>query len=267
MDKSAEAANKTAKAALQNAQAAQDKQITERFAKGIELLGNEKIETRLGAIYILERIAKDSKDDHWTIMEILTAFVRENAPLKPQEEVNQEVLKLRTAIRAVITVIGRRYRENDPQDSMIDLSETDFRGVNLGQVDLREASLYRANLQGVNISDAQLQCVVFTKTNLQGVQFSITELQNADFREANLQEAQFWMVKLHEANFSSANLQKANFSSANLQGAYFYEANLQGADLSGAENLEQQQIESAKGDRTTILPENLQLPEHWKAQV
>ncbi|MDF5708963.1 MAG: hypothetical protein PUP90_15195 [Nostoc sp. S4] len=27
------------------------------------------------------------------------------------------------------------------------------------------------------------------------------------------------------------------------------------------------QIESAKGDRTTILPENLQRPEHWNVEV
>ncbi|MEH2261428.1 hypothetical protein [Nostoc sp.] len=121
-NKSAEAANKSAEAALRNAASAQDKQITERFAKAIEQLGNEKIEVRLGAIYTLERIAKDSKDDHWTIMEVLTAFVRENASLKPQEEVKKgEVLKLRTAIRTVITVIERRYRENDSEDSIIDL--------------------------------------------------------------------------------------------------------------------------------------------------
>ncbi|WP_062294251.1 hypothetical protein [Nostoc piscinale] len=41
---------------------------------------------RLGAIYTLERIAKDSAKDHWTIMEVLTAFVRENAPRKLEEE-------------------------------------------------------------------------------------------------------------------------------------------------------------------------------------
>ncbi|WP_442937231.1 hypothetical protein [Nostoc sp.] len=52
-----------------------------------------------------------------------------------------------------------------------------------------------------------------------------------------------------------------------MQSAILKEANLQGAILRGAENIEQQQIELAKGDRTTILPENLQLPEHWKAQV
>ncbi|WP_375470138.1 hypothetical protein [uncultured Nostoc sp.] len=45
------------------------------------------------------------------------------------------------------------------------------------------------------------------------------------------------------------------------------EANLQEANLRGGENLEQHQIELAKGDRTTILPGNLQPPKHWKAQV
>ncbi|MEH2069560.1 MAG: hypothetical protein V7K47_15585 [Nostoc sp.] len=97
-----EAMDKSAEAALQNAQAAQDKQITERFAKAIEQLGNEKIETRLGAIYTLERIAKDSKDDRWTIMEVLTAFVRENAPLKdfsPENIINVSSTELKNSRR------------------------------------------------------------------------------------------------------------------------------------------------------------------------
>ncbi|WP_141699644.1 pentapeptide repeat-containing protein, partial [Nostoc sp. KVJ20] len=68
-------------------------------------------------------------------------------------------------------------------------------------------------------------------------------------------------------NDIEANLQGANLIGANLQGANLIGANLQGAYLYEAKNLEQQQIEEAKGDRTTILPKNLQLPEHWKPQV
>ena len=59
--------------------------ITDRFTKAIEQLGKldgerPNIEVRLGAIYALERIAIDSPRDQWTIMEILTAYVRQNAP-------------------------------------------------------------------------------------------------------------------------------------------------------------------------------------------
>lgn len=59
----------------------QEGQITERFTRTIDQLGSEKIEVRLGGIYALERIAKDSPKDHWTIMEVLTSFVQEKSPL------------------------------------------------------------------------------------------------------------------------------------------------------------------------------------------
>ena len=35
-----------------------------------------------GGIYTLERIAHDSLDDYWTVMETLTTFVRERAKWK-----------------------------------------------------------------------------------------------------------------------------------------------------------------------------------------
>ncbi len=77
--------------------------ITDRIAKAVEQLGTEKtvkvpaegggtaersepnIEVRLGAILALERIAQDSTRldngrDHVRVMEILCAYVRENAP-------------------------------------------------------------------------------------------------------------------------------------------------------------------------------------------
>jgi len=59
---------------------AQEGQFTERFTRAVDQVGSEKLEIRLGGIYALERLAKDSADkDHWTIMEVLTAFVREQS--------------------------------------------------------------------------------------------------------------------------------------------------------------------------------------------
>ncbi|MEH1931120.1 pentapeptide repeat-containing protein [Nostoc sp.] len=254
-NKSAEAANKSAEAALRNAEAAQDKQIIERFAKAIEQLGNEKIEVRLGAIYTLERIAKDSTQDHWTIMEVLTAFVRENAPLKKEEK--QESPKIRTDIQAALTVIGRRNTENEQEKQRLDLSNIDIRGVDLIKANLERADFISSNFEGALLMQARLQNAEFYNANLRSVVLS----------EANLQKAYLSGTKLQQANLYKANLQGSFLPGANLHLANLVEANLQGANLSGAKNLEQHQIERAKGDRTTILPENLQLPEHWKAQV
>jgi hypothetical protein len=52
--------------------------VTERYTRAIEQLGSDKIDIRLGGIYSLERIATDSTRDHPTIMEVLTAFIREH---------------------------------------------------------------------------------------------------------------------------------------------------------------------------------------------
>ncbi|GAB4301559.1 MAG: hypothetical protein Kow0058_16420 [Roseovarius sp.] len=97
------------------------------------------LEVRIGAIYALERIAQDSDRDHVQIMEILCAYIRENAPareaapwpelemkpgedmgpleadwpkrLKAFEEKQREAMKglaPRTDIQVALEVIGRR---------------------------------------------------------------------------------------------------------------------------------------------------------------
>src|SRR5215213_5811411 len=64
-------------------------QITERFTRAIEQLGathgdnSKNLELRLGGIYALERISRESEGDHWSIMEVLTAYVRHHAPWRP----------------------------------------------------------------------------------------------------------------------------------------------------------------------------------------
>ena len=55
------------------------RRITESFSKAVEQLGSDKLEVRLGGIYSLERISKESPDDYWTVMENLIAFVRERS--------------------------------------------------------------------------------------------------------------------------------------------------------------------------------------------
>jgi hypothetical protein len=71
-------------------------QITDRFTKAIEQLGTlddqdrKKLEVRLGGIYALERIARDSERDHDVIMEVLTSYVREHSPRIKGRQNNQE---------------------------------------------------------------------------------------------------------------------------------------------------------------------------------
>jgi hypothetical protein len=63
---------------------AREGQITERYTRVIDQLGHAQLDVRLGGIYALERIARDSSADHATIGEVLTAFVRSHAPWPPR---------------------------------------------------------------------------------------------------------------------------------------------------------------------------------------
>lgn len=71
------------------------------------------LEVRIGAIYALERIAQDSLRDHIQIMEILCAYIRENAPAKSLEPTEGDFKRAvpRTDIQTAITVIGRRSQK------------------------------------------------------------------------------------------------------------------------------------------------------------
>lgn len=63
---------------------AEQGQITDRYTKAVDQIGIqgvEHLETRLGGIYALERLARDSPRDQSTIIEVLSAFARGNAPV------------------------------------------------------------------------------------------------------------------------------------------------------------------------------------------
>jgi hypothetical protein len=187
-------------------------------------------------------------------MEVLTAYVRENAPwpakssksperdfikppeggsvsdsasneaTEPEEDSVQGVEPIsgtpRTDIQAVLDVVSRREEDHVPEQHRVglDLQRTDLREAILSEADLRETILIGAILIGANLRKAGLESA---------------DLQGADLREAN-----FGGVSLGGANFGGVNLLRTKA-------------------------LTQQQIELVVGDERTTLPEGLQRPAAW----
>ena len=144
------------KATENNVRVAEEGHITEGFTKAIAQLGDDKMAIRLGGIYALERIAKDSEKHYGPIMEVLTAYVREKAPRR-EEDIPTAAVKLTTDIQAVLTVIGRRKAtEIKRPDDLLDLAHTHLAGVNLEWANLSGLSLFGANLRGANLCGANL---------------------------------------------------------------------------------------------------------------
>jgi len=221
-------------------------QITDRFAKAVEQLGSDQISIRMGGIFALERIAKDSPEDHWTVMEVLTAFIREKSPANPKEEEkpdeakkdkdDEEIPKLPNDIQAALTVIARRgnlewEKENDKQ---IDLRGADLRRADLENAQLQGADMTGAQLQGASLIGAQLQRAELHNAQLHGAKLFNAKMQGAMLIKAQMQRADLTGAKLHMASLIFAQLQEAHLTLAYLQGANLTNAQLQKADLSHA---------------------------------
>lgn len=240
-------------------------QITDRFTRAIDQLGagegkNKSLEIRLGGIYALERIAKESPEDHWPIMEILTAYVRHHARRVPDKEdaageqagdadaehTSNDTPRLDPDIQAIMTVIRRRaHHLGDGEPEPLDLHETNLPQANLQEAYLQEAYLYEALLEKAYLQGADLQGALLDKAYLQGA-----VLWKADLQEARLQEA-----NLRRAILYGANLRGAFLDDADLQEAYLRETNLRGVDLSVTRNLTSEQLAEAVGDEHTRLPD------------
>ena len=144
------------RAAEDTVRIAEEGQITERFTRAIDQLGSDKLPVCLGGIYALERIAKGSEQDHWPIMEVLTAYIRDRASVSDEEKVKEDVKdegrpspKVASDIQAILTVIGRRrelWRRLETE--RLDLAEASLAGSDLFRAHLEKAFLIRAHLAG-----------------------------------------------------------------------------------------------------------------------
>jgi uncharacterized protein YjbI with pentapeptide repeats len=271
-------------------------QITERFNKAIDHLGeggDDKLDVRLGGIYALERIANNSKDDRATIAEILTAYVRGHAAwtspaegADPSDAAAAELAELRVRapdIQAAMTVLGRRapppsrtqplllagtdLRRVDLADAH--LERADLSGAHLERADLpgahlERASLSVAHLEGANLADAHLERASLGGAHLERAFLGGAHLEGADLSLAYLEEAYLREANLERANFGFAHLERANFSFANLERANLHDAHLEeaylrNANLEGAD-LRGAHLEGARATPATSWPNGF----NWK---
>jgi hypothetical protein len=194
-------------------------QITDRFSKAVEQLGTkDSLEVRLGGIYALERIARDSARDHPTVMEVLLAYVREHAPLSICSGA-PHTARPTTDVQAILTVIGRRDKSRD-RDTLA-LSGTCLANANLTDADLTNADLTNAALSGADLSGADL-----SGWYLFGHYYDGANLTGVNLTDANLSSAELSGADLSHANLSHANLSHANLTDANLTDAYLTGVNL-----------------------------------------
>jgi uncharacterized protein YjbI with pentapeptide repeats len=239
-------------------------QATERYTRAVEQLGSDKLDVRIGGIYALERVARDSARDHPTVAEVLTAFIREHSHDQwPPPEASSRMAwatrgrfrvrgraqerSTRPDVQAALTVVGRRDQELDirPIDlARANLTTADLTRASLPDADLTDADLIDADLTRADLTDADLTDTDLTRANLSGANLTSASLPDADLTGANLATANLTRAILTGAMLTGAILTSADLAHANLSGAILTNAILTSADLAHA-NLTEADLTSA----------------------
>ena len=157
-----------------------ERHIAERFARAMELLGDEKPEVRWGGIFALERLARRSPQDQSTVAEVLATYVRRRAVWKPQaQNPTGQSARIESEIQLIVTVLARRKWNFKNEDRPLDLH-----GTNLGK-----AHLPFAHLESAFLTNCNLESALLFGANLQGAWLARSVLKNANLDDANLEGA------------------------------------------------------------------------------
>lgn len=237
--------------------------ITDRINKAVEGLGAEKtdkngkddertvpnLEVRIGAIYALERIAQDSDRDHVQIMEILCAYIRQNAPLSGAVDFQQNWINafsdpqsvnnlpnyysllqwrrslppLREDLQTALSVFGRRTNWQRK------IEDQAFGGK--GYIaDLSGTCLQKADLSSLNFSR-----VNFARCDLSGTECTMTDFSDSSFESAHLKASHLVGTVLDGCIFIDAELQGTSMSHSSGKDISFRSAGLQHAQVKRSE--------------------------------
>lgn len=252
--------------------------VREFYVSAINLLGSDTLDVRLGGLYALERIAVDSPDDQRTIVEVLSAYVREHVrpQLTPDPAAPVEVRRLPTDVQTALAILWRLPLHGNV--ARADLTRADLTGADLTRaqldgVDLREANLTGARLDRANLTGARLDNADLTGADLIEAHLDRADLTRADLTRARLGRADLSRAvligarltgaDLADADLAEAQLRGADLSRADLTGANLAHARLDGVDMREAVGLEEGQVRVALGDVGTRLPAGVRRPESW----
>ena len=260
----------------------QEGQITDRFAKAIAQLGDERLALRLGGIYALERISRDSPRDLEAINQVLTAYIRENkrqnesevpkiheaardagpsipvsiarsgftilnAPRWETWQVHLGTNRLAPDIQAIVTLLADFIGRDQSLWRAVDLRGSFLRGLSLlGLSNLRYALLSGADLSDSFLGGVDLSFAELSHANLSGSWLMSINLSYASLCDANIRGACLNSADLNEARLNGANLDGADLTLAQLKGANLRGANLTSAILTHA-NLEGADLTGVRG--------------------
>lgn len=233
-------------------------QITGRYTAAVAGLGSASADVRVGGIYALERIMRDSPRDQATGLSVLAAYVRAHARLPATDGARRATPAfpepLPVDLQAAVTVLANRPVDSRDTTRLrlryvslrgladmgdLDRARQDLNAVHYGGMTLRSpeyrANLLRADLAGADLREASLVRAGLGEALLAGADLRRADLREADLGNAVLAGADLRGANLTQAGFSSDDLRGVRLGDVKAQRAFFTSADLRGVDLRGAD--------------------------------
>lgn len=230
---------------------------TSIFAKSVELMGVVResksvgaagnditrsvpnIESRLGALYSLERLLTESIRDQRAIIETLCAYIRENSPLTvPEDEAGKKQFLRgdipprpthRADVQAALTIIGRRPETIQLRAKRegwhLDLRNTnlvayDFSNLNYDFARFDNSFLNEANMSGANLANCSLENTFMRSTKMRAAIFHSAKFYHCDVKGAEIEDTDFSRALLVGTDLRNAQVVSFNIKGANLENAF-----------------------------------------------
>lgn len=225
----AEAMEKQVKSSNKNNKIAEKGQVQQRFRDAIDQLGSAEEPVRLGGIYSLHHLAKDSKEYVNSVFEILCSYIREKTTQTNYKRESPSI-----EIQAIIDLLFREKSERIVYSGLkpnllkanlcgADIENAQFINGDLMYVDFSNCNASKANFTGSNISlsnfekaflyDCILNCqdtfqvkfnnTIFDRVALSKNVFVKCDFSNAEFRDSDFYGAYFGGCKIEETKFKN----------------------------------------------------------------
>jgi len=218
LNRRAKATEKQAKAMADNIKVTEKGQVNERFKNAIQQLGSGKVPIRLGAIYTLHHIAKDSEELRKTIFDILCSYIRETTNEKKYKERDDTSMEIQSMLDLLFV--------NNDERRIYEGYE-----ANLINAYLRNANLIKSNLTNVRFFNAHLEGAKLSGAHLERAGFENAHLEGAILNNAHLEGAYLWYTHLEGTNLQFSHLEGSIIWFAHFEGALIDHAHLEAAHL------------------------------------
>lgn len=262
-------------------------QITERFTRAVEQLGDDNAYMRMGAIQALRLIGSDSESHVLAVLHLLASFVREKSPAKKVDDVgfspqqkksiprNEQEIRIHSIIEDVFKSFPNAQRVNhipgDVQKSIVAIGKlAEKYGAFLMEMGKIHMDLSQSDLAYLRpIMECGFSRCMFMRSDISGAVFSHCDFRMASFHSAELYAVLFIDCDCSVASFDDAYLNYAVFNRADTDMASFKSAFCNRTDFSTARNLTTEMLKDVIYDAETppIVPKGVKLPPPRKKEA